>query len=349
MSHLPSAVGADLTRAALIFVRDMMCVKEGESVLITADPNTDRNAVAAIQNAAYFLGAKVATINLASPLPFQGGLADDHIPDPLFAAVTNTDAWIDLCMPYIAGSKAYDTAMHNDRTRYFLGADIGAQGLIRLFAKADLDQVFAVSDALGAVLKKAAGKQCRITSRGGTDLSFRLAEPEGLAIARATRPGGYYAPGTVLFVADLESVKGRIVVETAFHEYYTVLPEPIVFEVDGKIRSVSGGGSELKVMDRSLRRAGNGEYGNIVHFTCGYHPAARFTGHSFIEDQRVIGCNAIGLGLPQWLPGGGENHPDCVLKAQSFWIDGAQIIDDGVFCGPPSLVQAAALLQPVYD
>ncbi|MDB5917731.1 MAG: hypothetical protein JWR40_4189, partial [Massilia sp.] len=39
----------------------------------------------------------------------------------------------------------------------------------------------------------------------------------------------------------------------------------------------------------------------------------------------------------------------CVLKAQSFWIDGEQIIDDGAFCGPPSLVEVAARLQPVFD
>jgi hypothetical protein len=86
-----------------------------------------------------------------------------------------------------------------------------------------------------------------------------------------------------------------------------------------------------------------------VHFTCGYHPAARFTGTSFIEDQRVIGCNAVGLGLPQWIDGGGENHPDCVMKEQSFWIDGKQIIDDGDIVGPPILADAVSRLEPLYS
>ena len=348
MTYAVTELGPELARAALILMRDMMCVVAGEHVLITTDTHTDRRAAEALQNAAYALGARVATMTLAPPLPFQGGLANKFMPDPVTAAAQNCDAWVDLCMPYIAGAAVYDKAMKNGRTRYFLAADIGAEGIVRIFAKADLDQVFAVSDMFNALLEESAGKSARFTTPLGTDVRFTLANPEGLAIERATRPGGYFVPGTVLVIPELDSVKGTVVCETTFHEYYTTLAEPYRFEVDGKIKSVTGGGTELKIIDRALRRAGNGAYGNIVHFTCGYHPAARFTGTSFIEDQRVIGCNAVGLGLPQWVEGGGENHPDCVMKEQSFWIDDQQIIDRGVIVAPPDLAEAARALQPVY-
>lgn len=341
-------VGPDLARAALLLARDMMCIVEGEHVLVTSDINTEKRAVDALVNASYSLGAKVASMTLAPPLPFQGGLANPYVPDPVTAAAQNCDAWIDLCMPYIAGAAVYDAAMKNGRTRYFLAADIGAEGIIRIFSKADLDQVFVVSDMFNALLAESAGKQCRFTTPLGTDVSFQLADPEGLAIERATKPGGYFVPGTVMVIPELESVKGTVICESTFHEYYTPLEEPYRFEVDGKIQSVTGGGTELRAIDRSLRRAGNGDYGNIVHFTCGYHPAARFTGKSFIEDQRVIGCNAVGLGLPQWVDGGGENHPDCVMREQSFWIENEQIIDRGVIVAPLDLAKAASDLQPVY-
>ena len=341
-------VGPDLARAALLLVRDMMCIVEGEHVLVTSDINTEKRAVDALVNASYSLGAKVASMTLAPPLPFQGGLANPYMPDPVTAAAQNCDAWIDLCMPYIAGAAVYDAAMKNGRTRYFLAADIGAEGIIRIFSKADLDQVFVVSDLFNALLAESAGKQCRFTTPRGTDVSFQLADPEGLAIERATKPGGYFVPGTVMVIPELDSVKGTVICESTFHEYYTPLEEPYRFEVDGKIQSVTGGGTELRAIDRSLRRAGNGDYGNIVHFTCGYHPAARFTGKSFIEDQRVIGCNAVGLGLPQWVDGGGENHPDCVMREQSFWIENEQIIDCGVIVAPSDLAKAARDLQPVY-
>jgi len=50
---------------------------------------------------------------------------------------------------------------------------------------------------------------------------------------------------------------------------------------------------------RALRRAGgtNGD-GNFIHFTFGFPPAAAWTGRQFIEDIRVPGRNAVGMGLP---------------------------------------------------
>jgi 2,5-dihydroxypyridine 5,6-dioxygenase len=78
------------------------------------------------------------------------------------------------------------------------------------------------------------------------------------------------------------------------------------------------------------------------------HPCARFTGKSFIEDCRVMGNNAVGLGLPWWVPGGGENHPDAILSRQSLWVDGQQIAEDGVIVAPPSLAKMVDELRPVH-
>ena len=343
------SVGPDLAKAALILARDVMQIKTGEDVLITCDPKTDKSAVAAIVNAGAHLNAKVTTMEINPPLPFQGGLADPYISEPVAHATNHCDAWIDLCMPYMAGSGVYHTAMKNNRTRYFLGADIGPDGIIRIFSRSDINKVFAVSDLFSAILAESAGKKCRFTTPLGTDVEFILADPEGLTIEKATKPGGFFVPGTVMVIPELETVKGTIVCESTFHEYYTKLDIPYRFTVDGKIKEVTGGGTELAAIKRSLKRAGNGEFGNIVHFTCGYHPAARMTGNSFIEDQRVLGCNAVGLGLPQWVEGGGENHPDCVMSEQSFWIDGEQIIDSGSIVGPADLADAASELELVYE
>ncbi|MEJ0071451.1 MAG: hypothetical protein WDO24_24950 [Pseudomonadota bacterium] len=112
-------------------------------------------------------------------------------------------------------------------------------------------------------------------------------------------------------------------------------------EVDGRIRAVSGGGAERATLERALRRAGGGEYGYVIHFTHGLHPAARFTGDCFVEDMRVIGSDAVGLGLPWWQPGGGENHPDAVLSMQSLWLAGTQIVADGTIVAPRALAEQA--------
>ena len=341
-------IGPKLARAADVLARDMMCIKHGESVLITTDTGGDTLCVQAVQDAAYRLGAKVASIVLAPPVPFQGGLADEYLPDYVTAAVTECDAWIDLFMPYLAGSKAHDRAMENDRTRYFLAADMGAEALVRLMGGADLDELFKLGDALGEVMAQAAGKECRITNAQGTDVTFTLAAPDGFALAKATKPGGYFVPGTIVMMPELESVRGDVVTSNMFREYYTEIGEPMTLKIDGRVKDVIGGGPENKVMQRALARAGNGDFGYVVHFTCGIHPAARYTGTCFIEDQRVMGYDAIGLGLPFWEPGGGENHPDCVISMQSMWVDGQQILSDGVIIAPDHLVAMTKDLHPIY-
>jgi 2,5-dihydroxypyridine 5,6-dioxygenase len=87
-------------------------------------------------------------------------------------------------------------------------------------------------------------------------------------------------------------------------------------------------------LERALGRASGGRgLGSLIHFTVAFHPAARITGRHFIEDIRAFGTNAIGMGLPWWEEGGGENHPDGVVMEQSVWIDGEQLIDAGRIAG----------------
>jgi 2,5-dihydroxypyridine 5,6-dioxygenase len=338
-------VGPELARAAHILACDMMSVKASESVLISADTSTDLRLVEAVQNACCAMEAKVATVVLAPPVRFQGTLADAYLPDHFKAAAVACDVWIDFCFPYLAGSKTYDTAVHNQRTRYFLGADIGSGGLTRLMGRGHLDQIFALSDAFAELVEASAGKVCHVTNRVGSDVGFTLAKTEGLALAKATRPGGYFVPGTVLLIPELESVRGVIRCDAAFHEYYSAMRDPLSIEIDGTVKRVSGGGPDQALMERALLRAGGNKSGYVVHFSCGIHPVARFTGASFIEDQRVVGYNAVGLGLPPWMPGGGENHPDAIMSLQTIEIDQQAIVKDGRIVAPPELVELESVLN----
>ena len=344
---MTSPVGPELAHAANVLLADYLAVERGASVLITADTASDRAVVEAVMNGASALGAQPVLVVMLR-LPFQGAPADPYIPAPLAAAAKECEVWIDLTFPYIAGSRAHDEAMSPGRARYLLASDLTAEGMVRLFARVDLDRLFAVHHAFDAVVGGAIGRQCRITNDTGTEVTFTIAKPAFGKPRRAEKPGLYFVPGMVTIFPEPESVRGAIGVDAAFHEYYTAFAEPMTLGVDGKIHDISGGGSEREVMDRALRRAGGGDYGHVIHFTCGIHPAARFTGASFVEDARARGNDAVGLGIPFWQPGGGENHPDAVIKRQSIWIDGEQVVKDGAIVGPPDLAERAAQLEPVY-
>ncbi|WP_424139189.1 hypothetical protein [Roseomonas chloroacetimidivorans] len=342
-SSLP--LGPETAHGALVLVTDYMAVIAGETVLITADTATDPVAVRAVFLAARGAGAKVALVTVPQ-LPFQGGLADPFVPPPLTAAALSCDVWIDLTFPYLAGAHVHDEAMRAGRARYLLGGDMGAGGLARLFGAVDLDQYFTILRPFEDALANSAGRQVRVTDPIGTDVTFTTDKPALRKPRRAETPGTYLVPGSCTMFPQLESVQGTVCFSAVFHEFFTPLERPLTLKVDGKIREVAGGGGARLVLERSLRRAGGGEYGYLIHFTYGMNPAARTTDHSFIEDSRVIGNNAVGMGLPWWMPGGGENHPDAVVTEQSIWVDGVPVIRDGLPV-EPSLVEAAQGLAPL--
>jgi 2,5-dihydroxypyridine 5,6-dioxygenase len=334
----------DTAFAARMLVADQFCVKPGETVLVTADSGTDRAAVEALLAAAASEGAK-AVLMLIPQLPFQGKLADPYIPDAVAHAAAASDVWLDMTFPYMAGSSAHDKAMKAGRTRYLLLGDVNAGALRRLYGAIKLDTLFEVQRRIDDLMVSSSGASCRSTSSNGTDFSFRLGKPGGKKKRQANSPGGSTIMGSCIFYPEPDSVRGVIALDAMFHEYYSLLPAPIRLHVDGEIREIEHIRDHEAVTERALRRAANGNYGRVIHLTCGFHPAARFAGVSFIEDIRTVGANAIGLGVPWWEPGGGENHPDGVVSRQSLWVDGEQVVQDGRIVAPADLASAMRALE----
>ena len=334
---------ADVARAADVLVGDYMAVQPGESVLITADTATDADVVTAVMVAVARADARASVLTIPR-LPFQGALADPFIPPVVAGAVGGCSVWIDLTFPYLAGSRVADAAIHDGHVRYLLGGDMKPAQLARLFGAVDLDAYYDVHRAFDEVTAAAIDRPIRITDTRGSDVTFTLAKPGFAKPRRADRAGLYFVPGACTMFPATDSVKGVLHVVAAFHEYYARFAEPATLVIDGRIRDVTGGGADGAVLRRALRRAAGGEYGQVIHVTHGIHPSARMTGESFIEDMRAAGNDAVGLGIPFWLPGGGENHPDAIVTQQSIWIDGQKIVEDGAIVGPPHLEKLAGKL-----
>jgi leucyl aminopeptidase (aminopeptidase T) len=330
-----------VSRAADVLLAGQFCLQKGQSVLITADNRSDPLLVDALAVSADRHGGRPIVMSIPQ-LPFQGKLADPYLAEPLLAATASADIWLDMTFPSMAGSRAFDEALKAKRARYLLLGDIGSEGFGRMYARVDFDRLFELQSAMDAFFALAEGKSCRITTPAGSNFTFRLQKAGARKERFATKPGAQTVFGSALFHPDLDSVRGVIALESIFHEYYTQLPEPLVLEVDGKIRSLKGRAEDSRITERALRRAAGGEYGHVIHLSLGLHPCAVATGRSFIEDIRVVGANAIGLGEPWWVPGGGENHPDGVITNQSMWIEDQPVVQEGRLVNPQ---ESAALLS----
>jgi len=329
-----------LIRAADTLVNDHFAIRPGEDVLLTADTTTEHALLDCI--AGSVLRAKARPVVVVAPqLPFQGGLSDPFVSDTLKAAAIASDVWFDLCFPYHAGSGAHSAAMDAKRCRYLLLSLSRAASFERIYGCVDFHALMEFNVAFAEFIAESAGQTARFTCSLGTDVSFKLDKLKMIRQRVAAEPGMQAVPGTQSFYPIMESVKGRIAIQALFDEHYRILRKPIAIEVNGKIQSFTGGGTEDRLsFERALRRAsGTGEYGGFVHFTFGFHPGTQVTGEQFIEDIRIPGSNAIGMGLPWWEPGGGENHPDGLVFDQSLWIGDVQVADNGAFVGPDRLLK----------
>lgn len=336
---------ADILHAANVLIRDYMAVRKDEDVLVTADTATEPELIQALLMSIAQAEARGSAL-IIPQLRHQGRLADPYVPPSVGAAASASDVWIDVTFPYLAGSRTCDEVMQQGKLRYLLGGDMGCEGLCRLFGTVDLDAYYAVHSELDRIISDAVGSAVRIANRHGSEVSFRLAKPGYAKPRRAEVPGLYFVPGAVTMFPEPGSAQGVLYLVAGFHDYYGTFAEPAMLDVDGTIRSIRGGGAQRAILERALRRATSGGYGEVIHFTHGIHPAARMSGQSFIEDMRTLGTDAVGLGIPFWLPGGGENHPDVLLIEQSLWIDGRKVAEDGMLIDPPRLAKSfGKLLQ----
>jgi leucyl aminopeptidase (aminopeptidase T) len=340
-----------LTQAADALIATHFAVAPGETVLVTVDTGTEQALIDALFDAVIRAGGRPMIVLIAQ-LPFQGALADPYLPPALSAAVEVADVWLDFCFPYMAGSKMHDKAMKAGKTRYALLAMAGADCFARLYGSLDFTAMMEFQIALANYVGSKAGSVARFTCPRGTDITFTMAELKLKRHRVANVPGMHTVPGAQNLYPVLESVKGQIVLQALFDEIYRTLRQPITLQVDGRIQSFSGAAAEDQPrLERALRRAsgsGGQHYGYCIHFTLGFHPGTQLTGKHFIEDIRIPGSNAIGMGLPWWEAGGGENHPDGVVFDQSLWIDGEQVLDCGRLVGPPALVVAYQPVQPRF-
>ncbi len=339
-----------LIRAARTLIADQFDVQPGEGVLITRDTHTSAALSEAIAAAVLDRNGRPLVAAIAQ-LPFQGGLADPYITGTLAAAAAAADVWIDCCFPYLAGSKMHDAAMKSGRTRYALLATSGAGSFTRLYGGVDFASLMDYQMAIVEHLDRKAGSRVRFTCPAGTDVEFVLDAVKLKRERVARSPGMHTVPGAQSLYPVKGSVRGRVVLGALFDERYRLLRRPAIVEVDGSIRSMNCAAAEDGPgFERALRRgAGGGEFGFMIHFTMAFHPAARITGRHFIEDIRALGTNAIGMGLPWWVEGGGANHPDGVVLDQSLWVDEEPIVEAGSIVGPAELMSAYRRVQPIFD
>lgn len=335
----------ELGKAAKSLVEDMLNIKPGETVIITADTESDFRVVNATAREVFSTGAKLMTIAFPAP-GGVGKAADPDLPlKPLIGAIQNADVWIEFNNRWLLYSSVFEDAYKiNKDLRYICLVGMNVDMIIRTIGKLNIPKLAEFLTKIADITQKS--KIVKITTPGGTDISFKNHPARPMVIHSGKVPIGAYEmlPGQISWSPDFKTINGTIIFDGSINPPLGLLREPVVLRVEkGKIKEVKGG-SESKAFENWLKNFDDPNMFQLAHISYGFNPGAKLTGN-VLEDERIWGATEWGIGYigPKLVPDLGgvsaASHSDGICLNSSVWLDGFQILDHGQVIAPSELVK----------
>ena len=329
----------ELQNAADILIKEILKVKVGETVVITADTCSDEDVVDATAASVYASGGKPTVITTATP-DGVGKAADVSLPvEVLGAALSNADVWIEYNKQWLLYSTPFEMAFNNNnKIRYINLVEMNPDLMIRNIGNINIPLL---SEFMGKFTEmNIKTKVYRVTTPNGTDLTFAT-NPSHLVCndsGDASKPGMNMMPGQLNIVPEFDSVQGTIVFDGSLVPPFRLLDSPIKLTIkDSAIVRIEGG-VQAEQFENWLKSFNDPNMFKIAHMAYGLNPGAKLTGN-IVEDERVWGCVEWGIGYvsPIDAPPVGQDaksHCDGICLNSSVWLDDMQVLDRGKFIHP---------------
>lgn len=344
-----------LKRAAEVAVQDVLGVREGEEVIIITNTEGDVFPIAkAIYEAS--LAVKAKAVMMIQPVKTQYDFAERLVLDAVRSA---PDVIISVCahkvgkdpygmnIGYIGrdGKKydhVFDLVLDGDkRSRSFWSPGATVDMFERTVA-VDYKAMRELAAKLKAVLDD--GKEVRVTSPSGTDITFSIEGRKGQVDDGDVRlpgkggnlpcgeafisPKNQTAEGVIVFDGTIDLVPDAVIPKT---------PVKVVYK-GGFITEITGGEEAERLLEvirkgeQMARDVGKTEEERnaraLGELGIGINPAATMT-CNMLEDEKVWRTVHFAIGMNLDNDGQAFIHQDCLVKRPSLWVDGRPIMKDG--------------------
>lgn len=340
----------ELQKAASILINDMFALKPGETIVITADTQTDMRVVHATAAAAHTAGGKPMVITLAAPLGV-GKAADPMLPvEALTAALCKADCWVEFNEQWLLYSTPFEVAMReNKNLRYSCLVGMTVDMMVRLIGRVNAKELSVFQKKVTDLTQKA--RTMRITTPAGNDLTCELLSEERYVQSddgMADTPGAHFMSGQISFFPKFDSINGKLVFDGTIAPPCGFLKEPVVLDIEKGIITKISGGRQADELHQWLSSFNDPNMFRLAHGCYGFNPGARLCGN-VLEDERIWGCTEWGMGYlsPVDAPPDGiqaASHCDGICLDSSVWLDGVQLLDKGVVVHPDLKDLAAKLI-----
>ncbi len=336
----------ELARAAYKTVREILRVRDGESLLITIDSVSEFRVAEEMAKAGAAVGAKVMVAWHTTPKGY-GKATDADLPTPLHEACPAADAWIELNNQWLLYGTPWQRAVTNGRTRNLMLGGLSASQLIRCIGEVDIDAQIAFQEKVVEITKRSS--TMTIANAAGTDVEFENDPDRPFANEHiADTPGGHFLTGQIGWAPKESSINGTLAFDGAIsgggEADIGIVDEPVIYEVEeGRIREIRGG-NDAQIVKRWFERLDDPRMYLAAHVCYGFNPNAQL-GFTTTEDERIWGSTEWGFGYQGPMYSGGEprdaaSHIDGVSLACTVTCDGEQVTMDGEVVHP-ELVELA--------
>ncbi len=325
----------DLRKATLIFVRELLNLKQGEKLLIYVDKGSDFNVAEVIHESAKEIGAATELLELNTNLKIPDVVQNltRKIEDGTF------DVICELSEQYFYQTTVWQRALEKGARIYSLGG-LQSDGLIRCFGRVNHTLIYDFGTSLREILWKA--KSVQISTKKGTNIKFEMnislvdrviskLTGKKRPYAYVTRPSGKlshdvpatFLGGQIAFNGIPGTIEGTAVIDGYIWPPQEIgyIDKPISLKIKkGRVTEVNGGSLKARILSEWF----NGKTNEIKHFCVGFHPAARLSG-KLIEAERVFGNISLGIGEYPFHTDGVITNPTLLLNNEIIERDGSFI------------------------
>ncbi len=314
------AVAPDIARAVETVVRECMGVREGESVLVVANPAT-LGLGERLRGEAGRAGADAVLALMAERSSHAG-----EPPAPVAAAMREADVVLAPTVQSLSHTAARKAASEAG-ARIATLPGVNEDQLARLMS-ADMPELRRRGHAIAELLT--AGEEATITCANGSDLRLSLRGRTAIPDAgELTAPSafGNLPCGEGFISPDDADCEGTLVIDGTIATV-GIPAEPVRLTVEGG-RLVDATGPEGARLLELL--SAHGEEGTtIAELGIGTNERAELTGQ-IIEDEKLLGTAHVAFGASEAIGGRVQVpvHLDSVVMRPVVAVDGQVIVRDG--------------------
>ncbi len=307
----------ELLRGALSACRQNLAIKEGENVVVVADPEM------LVYGEAFAYAAEVMGGDATLVVMKDRGRHGAEPPKPVAAAMESSDVFILTTTHSLSHTEARRRATEKG------GRGASLPGVTKqMFLEpmmADYGYVKRVTEAVASILDR--GSEVRVTSPSGTDLTLGI---EGRIALRDdgdyTRPGlwGNLPAGEACLAPVEAEGEGVLVVDIV--SGLSASASRVVIR-NGRAVEFN---SEAKWLENMLRNVGECAF-QVAELGVGTNPKARIVGN-VLEDEKVMGTMHVAFGDNASFPGGKNKcgiHIDLIVLEPTLIVDGETLMRDG--------------------